>query len=62
MAGESASRTALVATAVRPIPADNSSSSRIVAAPNTAVTPRRVRSSSDASVVWPRSQAEGRVR
>jgi hypothetical protein len=51
MAGESASSHALVATAVRPTPADSIGSRRIVAAPNTAVTPRRVRSSRDASVV-----------
>ena len=50
------------ATAVRPMPAGSSGSSRIVAAPNAAGTPRSVHSSSAASVAWPRSQATGSVR
>ena len=55
-------RIAPAATAVRPMPSDSSGSSRIVAVPNTAVTPRSVCSSSDASVNWPRSQAAGNER
>ena len=50
-----------MATAVRPTPADSSGSSRIVAAPNTAVTPRSVRSSRDASVRLA-AQPRGRQR
>jgi hypothetical protein len=62
MAGESAMRVAAAATAVRPMPSDNSGSSRIVAVPNIAVTPRSVCSSRDASVNCPRSQAAGSDR